>query len=41
MEKKNILGTIDELSSSLRQYFQIFACFGSCVTLAVTLLSSR
>ena len=31
----------DEPSSSLGQYFQIFAHFGSRVTLAVTLLSSR
>ena len=31
----------DEPSSSLGQYFRIFAHFGSCVTLAVTLLSSR
>ena len=31
----------DEPSSSLGQYFRIFARFGSRVTLAVTLLSSR
>ena len=31
----------DELSSSVGLYFRIFAHFGSCVTLTVTLLSSQ
>jgi hypothetical protein len=34
-------GHVDEPSSSMGQYFRIFAHFASCVTLAVTLTSSR
>ena len=41
LEELNNKNCGDELSSSLGQYFRIFARFGSRVTLAVTLLSSR